>query len=75
MRAAPRRGIVDLRVCVDQAEGLREVFGEDCHGVAGCEELEGAGEADYAGAGNGVSRSGIGGLGTFGICCQVFLTQ
>lgn len=50
MSAAPWRGVVDLCLCVDKSEGLRKVFGKDGHGVAGGEELKGAGEADYAGS-------------------------
>lgn len=35
VRAAPGRGEVDLRLGIDEAEGLGEVFGEDGYGVAG----------------------------------------
>lgn len=55
MRAAPRRCEVDLRLGVDEAEGLREVFGEDGHRVAGRLQLEGAREAYYAGTEKGFS--------------------
>lgn len=51
--AAPGRGVVYLRGGVDEGGGLGEIFGEDGYGVAGGLELEGAGEADYAGAGKG----------------------
>lgn len=49
MRPAPRRGKVDLRLGVDQWEGLGKVPCQDGDGVPGFLELEGAGETNYSG--------------------------